>query len=245
LAGREKAVQVLQRNGIDALIPIGGDGTIRGAIELGKIWDGKIVACPGTIDNDLIGSDYTIGFATAVQTAVEAIDKIRDTAESHERMFLVEVMGRHSGYIAAYAALAGAAEMVCIPETPTDIPRLVAQLERLRLREKESVMMVVAEGDEFGNAQRIGEMLQEAGSPFAMRVVVLGHLQRGGSPCPEDRLLATQLGAWAVEAAVAGKTNVMVGRQGFACQLTELPDTVKVHRPIPPDLLQLIDALSH
>ncbi len=177
--GQRKAAAILVKNGIDALIPIGGDGTFHGAVALAEHWSGKIVGCPGTIDNDLIGTDFTIGFSTAVQNAVEAVDKIRDTAESHERMFLVEVMGRHSGYIAIYTALAGSAEIACIPETRTDIPAIISDLKLLKQRGKTSIMMVVAEGDEEGGAEILNAQLQQAGCPFPTRVAVLGHLQRG------------------------------------------------------------------
>ena len=165
-AGLKKAARILKKHDINALIPIGGDGTFRGALALSAHWRGQIVGCPGTIDNDLMGTDYTIGFSTAVQTAVEAVDKIRDTAESHERMFLIEVMGRHSGYIAVYTALAGAAECVCIPETPTHIDGLIKHLKVLKKRGKLSIMMIVAEGDEAGGAVVINEQLKAAKCPF-------------------------------------------------------------------------------
>lgn len=244
-AGVAKAAALLSSHKIDALIPIGGDGTFKGAVELGAKWDGQIVGCPGTIDNDLIGTDYTIGFSTAVSTAVDGLDKIRDTAESHHRMFLIEVMGRHSGYIAVHTALAGAAEMMCIPETVTDIPEIVAYLERLRQRKKRSVMMIVAEGDEIGNATVISEKLKEANCPYSTRVVVLGHLQRGGSPTPEDRLLATQVGAWAVESLEQGADQVMCGRRDGRPHLTPFEETFKTHRPIDESLKDLVRVLSH
>lgn len=179
--GVKKAARILQKHHIDALIPIGGDGTFHGAVELARHWQGQIIGCPGTIDNDLLGTDYTIGFATAVSTAVEALDKLRDTAESHERMFLVEVMGRHSGYIALFTALAGGAEVVALPETPTEIPQIVQHLQVLKARGKKSIMIVVAEGDELGGAEVLNEKLLKAGCPFQTRVVKLGHLQRGGA----------------------------------------------------------------
>lgn len=242
--GIKKAAANLQRHEIDALVPIGGDGTFHGAVELADYWDGQIVGCPGTIDNDLMGSDFTIGFATAVQTAVEAVDKIHDTAESHERMFLIEVMGRHSGYIAAYTALAASAEIACVPETPTDVAGIVARLRLLQQRGKRSIMAIVAEGDEQGNAEKINELLVGAGCPYATRVVVLGHLQRGGTPAPMDRILASQLGIWAVHALDEGKTGVMVGR--IAGQRAETPFelTYAQHKPIPDDMLRLLVTLA-
>lgn len=243
-AGQQKAAAILRRHGIQGLIPIGGDGTFHGAVDLARHWDGRIVGCPGTIDNDLIGTDFTIGFWTAVQTAAEAVDKIRDTAESHERMFLIEVMGRHSGFIAVYTALACGAETVCIPETPTDIPAIVAHLHELKQRGKTSVMMIVAEGDEKGGAAILNDDLKQAGCPFPTRVVVLGHLQRGGSPCPEDRILASQLGDYAVESLLEGHSGVMAGVVHGERTLTPFEKTFDVHKPIPPELLRLMEVLA-
>ncbi len=244
-AGQRRAAEILRKHGIDALIPIGGDGTFRGAVDLARHYDGCIIGCPGTIDNDLIGSDYTIGFSTAVQTAVSAVDKIRDTAESHERMFLVEVMGRHSGFIAVHTALACGAEAVCIPETPTDIPAIARDLQTLKGRGKTSIMMIVAEGDEEGGAEILYEQLQQVGCPFPMRVVVLGHLQRGGSPSPEDRILASRLGDFAVRSILAGQTGCMAGIIGDETRLTPFPNTFADHKPIPAELLELIEALAN
>ncbi|MCA9268968.1 MAG: ATP-dependent 6-phosphofructokinase, partial [Planctomycetales bacterium] len=244
-AGQVRAAEILRRRRIDALVPIGGDGTIRGAIELAKVWDGRIIACPGTIDNDLLGTSYTIGFATAVQTAMDAVDKIRDTADSHERMFLVEVMGRHSGYIATFTALAAGAECVCIPETPTNPAELVEQLKAMRERGKESVMMIVAEGDELGGAQKIDELLKAHGNPFSTRIVVLGHLQRGGSPAPMDRVLAASMGDFAVRAIDMGETQALSGIVGGENRLTSFAQAVAGHNPIPPRLLELLATLSN
>ena len=243
-AGQQQAAEILTRHGIDALIPVGGDGTFHGAVALSHYWNGQIVGCPGTIDNDLQGTDFTIGFSTAVSTAVAAVDKIRDTAESHERMFLVEVMGRHSGYIAVYTAVGAGAETVCIPETETDLKAIVENLQTLRERGKTSVMMVVAEGDEGGGAEAMQQLLTEAGCPFSTRVVILGHLQRGGAPTPEDRLLASQLGHWAIRVIGAGSTGTMVGRVGAELSETPFAETYASHRPIPQDLLELVATLS-
>jgi 6-phosphofructokinase 1 len=244
LEGRQKAVQVLKENKIDGLIPIGGDGTFNGAVALGKIWDGPIVGCPGTIDNDLIGTDYTIGFSTAVQTAVEAIDKIRDTASAHDRMFLVEVMGRHSGYIALYTALASGADVVAIPETETDIPEIIAYLKKLKSRGRSMAIMIVAEGDEKGGANVINEQLKAADCPFDTRTVVLGHLQRGGTPTPEDRRRATQMGCGAVNAIHAGETGVMIGTQDDRCISVPFEATFQTHRPVSMDLLNLLKQME-
>jgi len=244
-AGLKKAAANLQKHDIKALIVIGGDGTFRGAVDLAQHWDGQIVGCPGTIDNDLLGTDFTIGFSTAVHTATQAVDKIHDTAESHERMFLVEVMGRHSGYLAVYTALAAAAELVCIPETPTVIEQIIERLHELKRRGKTSVMMIVAEGDETGGAESLNQRLLAAGCPFQTRVVVLGHLQRGGSPTPEDRILASTLGDLAVHAVLEGRNGVMAGLLGGKPAFTPLPETYAKHRPIPPELLELIETLAH
>lgn len=242
--GQAQAAAILKKHGIDALVPIGGDGTFTGAVALAKFWDGQIVGCPGTIDNDLIGTDYTIGFSTAVQTAVEAVDKIRDTAHSHDRMFLIEVMGRHSGYIATYTAIASGAEIVAIPETPTDFPGIVAKLEELKTRGKSSLMMIVAEGDEEGGAEILNEQLKQHGCPFKTRVVVLGHLQRGGVPSPEDRRRASQMGYGAVQAVMNGESGVMIGTRDDHCVSVPFAETLAGHRPIPPHLLDLLETLA-
>ena len=243
-AGQQKAADILRQHEIDALVPIGGDGTFNGAVALAKYWDGRIVGCPGTIDNDLIGTDFTIGFSTAVQTAVSAVDKIRDTAESHERMFLVEVMGRHSGFIAVHTAIGAGAECVCIPETPTDIPVIVNSIAALKERGKTSIMMIVAEGDEEGGAEHLNAQLKAAGNPFDTRVVVLGHLQRGGSPSPEDRILASAVGDFAVQAILDGETGVMSGLIGGNSTLTPFEITYAKHKPIPEELLELVEHLA-
>lgn len=242
--GLQRAAEILRRRGIDALVPIGGDGTFRGAVALGQYWDGAVVGCPGTIDNDLQGTDFTIGFSTAVATAVEAVDKLRDTAESHEMMFLVEVMGRHSGYIALYTALAAGAETVCLPETRTEVPRIIEHVSQLRERGKTSIMVVVAEGDEAGGAQVLNDALRAADCPFPTRVLVLGHLQRGGSPTPHDRLLASRLGDFAVRSLLAGESGVMAGEIGGHLVLTPLPQTFQGHRSVPTELLDLLHTLA-
>ncbi len=244
LEGQMHAAEVLRKHSFDALIPIGGDGTFNGAVALAKQWEGQIVGCPGTIDNDLLGTDYTIGFSTAVQTAVEAVDKIRDTASSHDRMFLVEVMGRHSGYIALYTALASGADIVAIPETDTNFPEIVSCLNRLKSSGQTMAIMVIAEGDEKGGAAEIDEHLKEHDCPFQTRTVVLGHLQRGGVPTPEDRRRATQMGAGAVAAIIAGMSGVMVGTQDDQCVLTKFEETFKSHRPVSLELLKVVNEMD-
>ncbi len=243
-AGVKKAAAILQRCGIDALIPIGGDGTFHGAVALGKQWPGLIVGCPGTIDNDLIGADRTIGFSTAVQTAVDAVDKIRVTAESHQRMFLIEVMGRYSGYIAVYTAIAAGAEAVCIPEKPTDISSLLDGLHAMHRRGKQSIMLIVAEGDE-GGAEALYQRLNDACCPYPMRVSILGHLQRGGAPTAADRILASRLGRFAVSSLEQGASGMMAGVVREKCQLTPFEEAYATHKPIRQELLDLIDVLSN
>ena len=243
-AGRTKAAEVLDKHKILGLIPIGGDGTFRGAVALAQRWDGLIIGCPGTIDNDLIGTDYTIGFATAVHTSVEALDKLRDTAESHQRLFLVEVMGRHSGYIALYTALAGGAEVVALPETETNVAQIVQHLQVLKARGKKSIMIVVSEGDEMGGAEILNEDLKKAGCPFQTRVLTLGHLQRGGTPMPDDRILGSRLGDFAVQAITEGETGSMAGEVAGQLVLTRFQDTYANHKPVPEELLELLKVMA-
>ncbi len=240
---RRQAAERLSEHKIDALIPIGGNGTLRGALELGKIWDGRIIGCPGTIDNDLKGTDYTIGFATAVQTAVEALDKLRDTAISHDRMFLVEVMGRHSGYIALYTALAAGAEVACIPEVEFTLPQIVDHLEVLKQRGKTSLIMIVAEGVQ-GGAEAIHGQLQEQGCPFETRWLTLGHLQRGGTPAPIDRIIGARVGATAVQAILRGETGKMAGVVNRKTVLTPLEEAIDGHKAVPADLTELLEILA-
>jgi len=242
--GQQKAAEILNRHQIDSLIPIGGNGTFNGAVALSKHWNGQIVGCPGTIDNDLLGTDFTIGFSTAVQTAVDAVDKIRDTADSHVRMFLIEVMGRNSGYIAIHTAIASAAEYACVPETPTKIPDLLKLLHKLKERGKTSVLIVVAEGDESGGAMELHQQLQKVDSPYSSRFVILGHLQRGGPPTPDDRLLASRLGDFAVTSLVEGVTGVMAGILNHQRVLTPFPETFAMHKPIPSEYFDLLETLS-
>jgi 6-phosphofructokinase 1 len=209
VAGMKKAARVLDDFGVNALVAIGGDGTFRGAIDFAKIWKGQFIGIPGTIDNDLAGTDFTIGFDTAVNTAVEAIDKIRDTADAHERFFLVEVMGRHCGQIALRVGIAGGAEEILIPERPQDIREVCERLQSGRCLGKTSSLIVVAEGVK-GGALAVAEQLKKL-SRIEYRVVILGYIQRGGNPTASDRCLATRLGAYAVRAVVDGETGKMAG----------------------------------
>lgn len=207
---QRRAAQFLESQGVDALLAIGGDGTFRGCVDLARHWNGRIIGIPGTIDNDLNGTDRTIGFDTAVTTAVEALDKIRDTAEAHERFFLVEVMGRHAGFIALEVGLTGGAEEILVPEVPSDLQAVCDRLCAGRAAGKKSSLIVVAEGAQPGGAQTVADILRTlSGNEY--RVCILGHIQTGGSPTTSDRLLATRLGSFAVETALSQEIGVMVG----------------------------------
>jgi 6-phosphofructokinase 1 len=243
-AGRKKAADILIRHGIDGLVACGGDGTLRGAMALAEVWPGRIIGTPGTIDNDLNGTDYTIGFHTAVATAVDAVDKLRDTAESHERLFLVEVMGRRSGFIALYTALAAAAEIAAVPETKTDYRAIHEHLCELKKRGKRSIIVVVAEGDESGGAEKLRLELEKLQCPFSTRSVNLGHVLRGGSPAVADRLLASRTGDFAVRALLEGKTGLMAGEIDGKLVLTPLAEATTGVKQVPGDLLELLKTMS-
>jgi len=244
LAGRQKAAEVLNRQKIDGLVACGGDGTFRGAMALADLWPGLLIGTPGTIDNDLIGTDYTIGFHTAVATAVDAVDKLRDTAESHERLFLVEVMGRHSGFIALYTALAAAAEVAAVPETTTDYRAIHEHLCELKRRGKRSIIVIVAEGDDSGGAEKLRVELEKLQCPFSTRSVNLGHVLRGGSPVVADRLLASRTGEFAVRALTEGKTGAMAGEIDGNLVLTPFAEATAGVKQVPKDLLDLLDTMS-
>jgi 6-phosphofructokinase 1 len=228
LKGQKNAARNLQKLGVNALVLIGGDGTFRGALDLAKLWRGQLIGIPGTIDNDLAGTDFTLGFDTAVNTAVGAIDKVRDTADAHERFFLVEVMGRHSGQLALTVGMAGGAEEILIPETPPNIRAVCERLCAGRRRGKTSSIIVVAEGVE-GGALGVAKQLKKL-SRNEYRVCILGHIQRGGSPTAADRCLATRLGASAVKAILDGASGKMVGEVGGRSALIPFRFAVKGKR---------------
>ena len=210
--GRQKAHETLVRNTIDALVVIGGDGSFTGALKLSEEFDFPVVGIPGTIDNDINGTDFTIGYDTALNTVVAAIDKIRDTASSHNRLFLVEVMGRDAGDIALNAGIGAGAEEILIPEADMGIDRLIESLKKSRKTGKTSSIIVVAEGDKSGkNIFELGAYVEEHLNEYEVRVSVLGHIQRGGSPSCFDRVLASKLGVGAVEALLANQSEVMIG----------------------------------
>lgn len=242
--GLATAHRNLNSHGIDALIAIGGDGTFRGALAFGEKFNFPILGIPGTIDNDLIGTDFTIGYDTAINTVVEAVDKIRDTAESHDRLFIVEVMGRDAGLIALRSGIGVGAEGILIPETKTDMVRLIERLENGR-KTKSSKIILVAEGDDAGGAYKVAEALKEHFGPvYDTRVTILGHLQRGGSPTCMDRVLASRLGFGAVEALMAGKKAAMIGVIDNQLTFTPFSFATKHIQEVNPDLLRLAETLS-
>jgi 6-phosphofructokinase 1 len=241
--GRAKAIRVLQDAGIEGLILIGGDGTFHGGTVLSQECGVTVVGVPGTIDNDCYGTDYTIGFDTAVNTALEAIDRIRDTAVSHARLFFVEVMGRHTGFIALESGIAGGAEELLIPEVPMSIDELSQHLERNFKVGKRSAIVVVAEKDQPGESFRIAQEVKER-TGFDSRVCILGHVQRGGSPTARDRVLASRLGSAAVQALIDGKGGYMVGEINKEIVYTPLRDTWEKKKELHHGLTGLLNILS-
>jgi 6-phosphofructokinase 1 len=241
--GIRKANEILQKEGIEGLITIGGDGTLRGATKLAEAGNAKIVSVPSTIDNDVYGTDYTIGFDTAVNTALDAIDKIRDTAGSLQRLFFVEVMGRNRGFIALDVGIAGGAEDILIPEAETRIEQLSLDIGRSLKRGKRSSIVIVAEGDEAGGAFSIAQQVWER-LKLEYRICVLGHVQRGGSPTARDRVLASKLGAAAVDALVKGMSGYMVGEVKGEITFTPLRETWEKRKELDSDLLRLVKVLA-
>ncbi len=242
--GRKLAFDQLTKHGIDAVVAIGGDGTFTGALQFNKEHDIPFVGIPGTIDCDLYGTDYTLGFDTAVNTAVEAIDRIRDTADSHDRLFFVEVMGRDAGFIALYSGIAGGAEATLIPESKTDENALMEMLGKGWERKKSSMIVVVAEGEVIGGAYQIAEKVKSKFTHYDIRVSVLGHMQRGGSPSCLDRVLGSRMGVAAVEALLAGRVQIMIGIVNNHIHYTSLEKAVKHNQDIDMNLLRLGEILS-
>jgi 6-phosphofructokinase 1 len=243
--GREKAYQQLKALEIDGIVAIGGDGTFTGAKVFFEEFGIPTIGCPGTIDNDIYGTDYTIGFDTAVNTALEAIDKIRDTAAAHDRIFFIEVMGRDSGYIAVECGIGGGAEFVMVPETETDLKKVVKSLKNLR-KSKSSSIIVVAEGDEEGNADLIMEKVKVKinDEDKEFKVTTLGHIQRGGNPTARDRVLASRCGMAAVEGLLNGEANCMAGVVNGDVAYTPFADCIGKTKPLKGDHLRLIEILS-
>ncbi len=242
--GREKAHYKMQAMGIDALVVIGGDGTFTGARLFGKEYGVPIVGLPGTIDNDLYGTDYTIGYDTAINTVVEAVDKLRDTASSHDRLFIIEVMGRDAGYIALTSGIATGAEMILVPESPTYIDEMVYVLEKDWKKNKTSGIIIVSEGDDSGGAMEVQKEINNRFPEFETRVSILGHIQRGGSPTAMDRVLASRLGNAAIMTLKDGVSGVMVGMVDNEIDLTSFEKSIKHHQQINLDLLDIARVLA-
>ena len=242
--GRQKAYDHLKAEGVDGLIVVGGDGSFTGASVFYEEFGIPVMGCPGTIDNDLFGTDYTIGYDTAINTVVAAVDNIRDTAESHNRLFFVEVMGRDAGLIALRSGIASGAEAVLIPETVTYIDRLIETLQNGYLQHKSSAIIIVAEGDDEGGAYEVAEKVGKKFSKYETKVTILGHIQRGGSPSAFDRVMASRMGNKAVEALLNGETKKMVGLQQGQLTLTPFDQAIKHHKAINPHLLELVEVLA-
>ena len=242
--GRKRAFEKLQEKKIDGIVAIGGDGTFTGAKLFQEEYGIAMVGVPGTIDNDLYGTDFTIGFDTAVNTALNCIDNIRDTANSHDRVFFIEVMGRKTGYIALHCGIGSGAELVMVPETNTDIDDVINTLESGRENKKTSAIVIVAEGDEQGDAHIIAGKVKEKLPFLDIRVSTLGHLQRGGSPSSRDRILASRLGSFAVECLLNGKKADMVGVIDNKLVSHSLDDAINKNKPLRDDLLHLVSILN-
>ena len=243
--GRKKAFSVIQKHRIDALVVIGGDGSFTGAMIFQKEFDIPVIGVPGTIDNDIFGTSHTIGYDTALNTVIGAIDKIRDTAISHNRLFFVEVMGRDAGHIALNTGIGAGAEEILIPEENMGLERLLESLSRSEKSGKSSSIVVIAEGDKTGkNVFEIAEYVEKNMPHYEVRVSVLGHMQRGGSPSCFDRVLASRMGVHAVEALKDGNSNVMVGLKEDQMILTPLSKAIKGKSEINKNLIRVSDILS-
>ena len=243
-AGRELAFENLKKHNIDGLVVIGGDGTFTGANIFHSEHDFPIVGLPGTIDNDLFGTDFTIGYDTAINTAMDAIDKIKDTANAHNRLFFIEVMGRDAGFIALRAGIGSGAEAVLIPESKTNIDVLLQKLQDSFENKKTSSIVVVAEGDDAGGAFKIAEKVKKRFDHYDIRVTILGHIQRGGRPTCMERVRAGKLGYEAVKALLDGHRNIMIGIVNNKIAHTPFEKSIKHHQEIDPTLEELVDILG-
>ncbi|RLD83840.1 MAG: 6-phosphofructokinase [Bacteroidetes bacterium] len=245
IEGRKKAYENLLAENVDALIVIGGDGSFTGGMVFSREFDIPVIGIPGTIDNDIFGTDFTIGYDTALNTAVEVIDKIRDTATSHNRLFFVEVMGRHAGFIALNAGIGAGAEEILIPEEDMGLDRLLISLEKSRRSGKTSSIVVVAEGDKTGeNVFELAKYVEDNLPQYEARVSILGHMQRGGAPSCFDRVLASRMGVKAVELLIDGKSNLMVGVQNNQMVPVELEKAIKEHHKMNKEILRIADIMS-
>jgi len=241
--GRKKAADVIKEEKIYGLVVIGGDGSFQGATLLSQEHGISVVGIPGTIDNDLVGTDETIGYDTALNTAMEAIDKIRDTADAHDRLFLVEVMGRDAGFIALETGIASGAELILLPESLTDVDEVRSSLKSVLKEQRRSSLVVIAEGDETGGALKLAEKIRPDFEKYEMRVTILGHIQRGGNPTARDRVLASRLGAAAVRTLLEGHTQVMVGIVNKSIKITPLRMTFGKKKDLNFELVELAKLL--
>ncbi|MBQ6958905.1 MAG: 6-phosphofructokinase [Bacteroidales bacterium] len=244
--GRAKAYETLRKYHIDALIVIGGNGSLSGAQDLAREHEIRVIGLPGTIDNDLYGTDSTIGYDTALNTIVECVDKIRDTATSHDRIFFVEVMGRDAGFLAQNSAIAAGAEAAIIPEDRTDIDQLAQFIGRGIRKSKNSSIVLVSESKKNspGGALHYAERVRKEYPEYDVRVTILGHLQRGGKPSAYDRILASRLGVAAVEALKEGQRNIMIGIKNDQIVYVPISKAVKIDKPIDPELITVLTELS-
>ena len=242
--GMQKAYEVILKHNIDALVVIGGDGSLTGARSFAQKYNLPIVGLPGTIDNDLYGTDTTIGYNTALNTIVECVDKIRDTASSHERLFFIEVMGRDAGFLALNGAIATGSEAAIIPEISLQKDQLVEMIETGFRKSKNSSIVLVAESEITGGAMGVAERVKKLYPQFDVRVSILGHLQRGGSPSAQDRILATRMGVASIEALLEDQRNVMVGIQNDEIVLVPFAKAIKNDKPIDPNLLDVLRIVS-
>ena len=242
--GRQQAYENMQKEGIDALIVIGGDGSLTGARIFAQEFDVPCIGLPGTIDNDLWGTDTTIGYDTALNTILDAVDKIRDTATSHERLFFVEVMGRDAGFLALNGAIAAGAEAAIIPEYDTQVDQLAEFIKSGFSKKKNSSIVLVAESELTGGAMHYAERVKNEYPEYDTRVTILGHLQRGGRPTAHDRILASRLGCAAIDALMEGQRNVMVGVDNDRIVYVPFSRAIKNDKPIKKELLNVLHALS-
>lgn len=243
-AGRKTAYENMQRHGIDALVVIGGDGSLTGAGVFANEYNIPIVGLPGTIDNDLNGTDTTIGYDTALNTIMESMDKIRDTATSHERLFFVEVMGRNCGYLALNSAIASGAEAAIIPEISIEKDQLAELINQGFRKSKSSSMVLVTESEVTGGAMNLAERVKKEYPQYDVRVSILGHLQRGGSPTAQDRILASRMGVAAIQALLENQRNVMIGIRENEIDYVPFKRAIKKDREISPELLEVLKISS-
>ncbi len=241
--GMQMALHTFKQHKLDGFIVIGGDGSFKGALEFSKLHTVKTVGCPGTIDNDLIGTDFTIGYDTAINNVVDAIDKIRDTAESHDRIFVVEVMGRDAGLIALRSAIGSGAEAILIPEKKDDLALLLSKIKTWRTS-KSSKIIIVAEGDETGGAVEVSKIIKAECPEFDVKVTILGHIQRGGNPTCMERVNASLMGYYAVKALQQNHSNEMIGIVDKKVCYTPFKDAIKHIHELDPELLTILDVLS-